>query len=303
MNWHPYAEEWPLLKDMDPEAWEAFKAGIKTTKGVADNPVRFRVVDGAIQGLDGRNRFLACKELRIKVAMKKVRVKDEDVTDYIDRWNLHRRHHMTPELRQKLVSKRHELGQGTREIADAIGVNQSTVVRDLAASGDACASPEHQKQAEKPQLAPKTVKGRDGKVYSASRPKLAPAVKQRIDAGSISPKRTADFEELTYKQQEEVLLVFDGGMKLQEALRRAVDDNAGAETPRKRKPANGRLVYDMKEYATAFGALYKQIDRVRELHRLQTTPDDQELERDLKAFDVKFKAWHSEATKPAKAKG
>jgi hypothetical protein len=307
MNWHPYAEEWPLLKDVDPEGWEAFKAGIKATNGIADNPVRFRVADGKMEGLDGRNRYLACKELRIKAAVKKVRVKDEDVTDYVDRWNLHRRHHMTAELRQKLVAKRRDLGQSLREIADGLGTSKDTVARDLekadSAPGVSLETPGHQKQAEKPQAARKTVNGQDGKTYPAKQAKLSPAVQQRIAAGSISPKRTADFEELTHGQQAEALVLFDGGMKLHDALRRVVEGDAGDEEKRRRAPQNGRPVYDLKEYERIFGSLYKQTNRVLELYRLKETPQSEELERDLKAWDAKFRAWHSEVSIPATAKG
>lgn len=50
-------------------------------------------------------------------------------------------------------------GQSTRDVADALGVNQSTVVRERQKSGDADASGE-------------TVSGRDGKQYPARRTRV-----------------------------------------------------------------------------------------------------------------------------------
>jgi hypothetical protein len=62
MDWHPFAETFPLLKGAE---WEAFKADIQKTNGPAQRAA-YRVVNGQKQGLDGRNRFRACQELGIE---------------------------------------------------------------------------------------------------------------------------------------------------------------------------------------------------------------------------------------------
>src|SRR5262245_13824199 len=55
---HPFAEAFPLLKDINPEGWEAFVADIKA-RGVQEPITLYE--DKVI---DGRNRYLACRELK-----------------------------------------------------------------------------------------------------------------------------------------------------------------------------------------------------------------------------------------------
>jgi len=281
MDWHQYAEEWPLLKDVDPEGWEQFKAGIKATKGIADNPVRFRIADGRMQGLDGRNRFFACKELRIKPAMKKVRVGDDEVMDYIDRWNLHRRHYMTPELRQKLVAKRRELGQPIRQIADALHVSKSTIAREIEATG-----------ASVPNW---TVQIRDGIARPAHAPKLLPEVQSKFDASEISPRLRSDFEELTKKQQGEALLLIEGGTNPKKALTQVVtpDREPGCESPRPKTPKSGQIAYDWKPVNEGFGILIRQIDKLGNAFAAKESPEAEALREELSAWKMHFQDWHS----------
>jgi hypothetical protein len=58
MEWHPYAESYPLLEG---EEYEAFKLDIAVNG--QQEPVKYRVVEGKKQGLDGRNREGACQDL------------------------------------------------------------------------------------------------------------------------------------------------------------------------------------------------------------------------------------------------
>jgi hypothetical protein len=166
VNYHPFAEKFPLIHG---EQWESFKASIAETKG-PEQAVAYRMVKGAKQGLDGRNREKACEELGIPCRYEKVCIEDKDVKAYILRRNVHRRH-LTPELRREIVGELRADGQSTRTIAETLGVNQATVVRDLKIAdtariesngpGDANASP--------------AVKGADGKIYPAKAPaKVAP---------------------------------------------------------------------------------------------------------------------------------
>jgi hypothetical protein len=280
MDWHPYAEEWPLLKGVDPEGWEQFKSGIKATKGIADNPVRFRIADGRMQGLDGRNRFFACKELRIKPAMKKVSVSDDEVMDYIDRWNLHRRHYMTPELRQKLVAKRRELGQPIREIADALRVSKSTVARDIEATGATVPNG--------------TVQSQDGIARPAQAPKLLPEVQAKFDASEISPRLRSDFEELTKQQQREALLLIQGGANPKTALTQVVtpDREPGCESPRRKSPKSGQVAYDWKPFNEGFGILMRQIDKLGNAFAAKESPEAEALRGGLSAWKTHFDDWY-----------
>ncbi len=144
MAWHPFAEEFPLLEGAE---WESFKQGIKATDGIDDNPVLYRNHDGGIQGLDGRNRYRACRELRLQPKMKLVRVKDEDVEAYILRCNVSRRH-MSADMRAKVVKHLASNGATTREIANTLGVSQSTVVQDTKPPAERKRSPKAAKPEE-----------------------------------------------------------------------------------------------------------------------------------------------------------
>jgi ParB-like chromosome segregation protein Spo0J len=162
-NWHPAANNYPLLEG---EEYEAFKKDIEI-RGVLE-PVKYREVGRKgpreKQFLDGRNRMRACKELGIRCPTKLVHVGDDNVEEYIDSLNLHRRH-LSQEQRQARVEILRAKGQSTWQIAQALGVDQKTVRNDIAdirdrtpSSGEEFSSPE-------------TVVGRDGKTYSASQPK------------------------------------------------------------------------------------------------------------------------------------
>src|SRR5262245_25905978 len=109
-KWHPFAERFaPITGD----EWETFKASIQRTNGVASNPITYRIVNGEIQGLDGRNRYNACLELGIKPHTRRVRVADDEVIDYILTRNVIRRH-LTPEQRLRLVARFQATGMSTR---------------------------------------------------------------------------------------------------------------------------------------------------------------------------------------------
>lgn len=151
MNWHPFAERFPFLEG---EEKAALDASIASTKGCAEQPIMYRLHKGKRQGLDGRNRERSCIEQGFPPKYTLVRVPDGEVKEFILRRNVHRRH-MTKELRQSIVAELREDGKSTRQIAESMGVHQSTIVRDL--SGDAIASPEN-------------VTGSDGKTYSAKKP-------------------------------------------------------------------------------------------------------------------------------------
>jgi hypothetical protein len=152
MKWHPFAEKFPLLEG---EEFEALKTSILKTKGIDEQPILYRMVRGHRQGLDGRNRFRACRELKLPCKMKKVEVPDEEVKDFILRRNVHRRH-MTRELRQQIVAELRADGHSTHVIAETLGISQGTVRNDLAAGEQFCS--------------PETVTGKDGKNYSSTRP-------------------------------------------------------------------------------------------------------------------------------------
>jgi hypothetical protein len=165
LQWHPYAESYPLMKG---KAYEELREDIKD-HGVTD-PAKFRIKNRQRQFLDGRNRARVCEELGIKLPTKQVSVSDEDVENWIDSHNLHRRH-LTPEeqeIKRKeridRVSERRAAGESTRAIAEAEGISQGQVRRDLAA-GESPDSPDDNESSKPAQNG--TVTGTDGKTYPA----------------------------------------------------------------------------------------------------------------------------------------
>src|SRR5438105_5299423 len=138
MNWHPFSEKFPLLEGQE---WEDFKASIRKDKGKIRS-IEYRMVGGEKQGIDGRNRLKACRELKIKCPTKRVVLADEEVKDHVIRRNITDRRHMTKELRQSIVAELRADGESTRQIAEALAVSQATVRNDIAASGEQNCSPE-----------------------------------------------------------------------------------------------------------------------------------------------------------------
>ena len=100
MEFHPYATGYPPLED---DEHEALKADI-ANNGVRE-PVKFRLVDGKKQYLDGRNRLRACDDLGIPCPVQLVEVEDAHVEDYIDSLNLHRRHLTREQKRERIARK------------------------------------------------------------------------------------------------------------------------------------------------------------------------------------------------------
>src|SRR5262249_4645603 len=145
-------------------------------------PVTYRIVNGEMQGLDGRNRHRACQELGLECCTKEVALDDGEVRDYILRCNVHRRH-LNAELRQEVVSELRSDGQSTRQNAESLGVGQSTVIRDLANSGE-------------PNGSTGAVTGKDGKTYSAKQLPRKPKSAKRSKSGAKDRGRPRPGKEL-----------------------------------------------------------------------------------------------------------
>jgi hypothetical protein len=126
MKWHPYAENYPLLEEKE---YDLFKADV-AARGVRE-AVKYRVVNGEKEYLDGRNRVQACKDMRVTWPEERVEVADDQVEQFIDSLNLHRRH-LTQDQRKARVAILLQRGQSTRQAAEALRVSHSTVQRDAA---------------------------------------------------------------------------------------------------------------------------------------------------------------------------
>lgn len=155
MRWHPFALKFPAMTG---DEWANFLAGIKLTKGVHDQPVLYRMikVNGRKEReyIDGRQRYTACKTLKLPCKVKRVRVKDKDLIDFIIAHQFNRRQ-FNWDQRAKLIGDLRSMGQSTRKIAATLHVDPKTVRNSLGATGD---------------NSPPRITGVDGKTYAASRP-------------------------------------------------------------------------------------------------------------------------------------
>ena len=179
MSFHAYAETYPLLEG---EEYEAFKADV--ARGVRE-PVKYRLVNGQKEGLDGRSRLRACADLGVPCPEEQADVPDGEVEAYIDSLNLHRRH-LTREQRQERVLRLRARGQSIRDIAEAVGASPATVHKDLR-DAEASAGVQNRTPAED-QPSAKSVTGRVGKTYPASAakpPALCPTCQRKAPGVGI----------------------------------------------------------------------------------------------------------------------
>ncbi len=150
-NWHPLAQKFPLIgggQPGDPE-WDAFLADIKRTHGNLE-PATYRMIRGVKQWLDGRNRLLADEQLGLPFYAKKELLNDKEALLWIISRNVRRRH-LTSEQRRGIVAELRNEGMKIKDIASAVGVDPSTIDRDLHqddrhsknTSNEVSASPNH----------------------------------------------------------------------------------------------------------------------------------------------------------------
>lgn len=160
---HPLAGDFPALEG---EEFDRFADDI-AARGL-EEPITLH--EGQI--LDGFNRYRACLARGVTPTFRKYT--GDNPRAFVLSENLHRRH-LTAETRRTFVAELRAQGKSTREIAETVGVSQSTVSRDIkdnsdgkVSPGEPNGSPETSQGAEKAQS---TVTGRDGKTYRASQPK------------------------------------------------------------------------------------------------------------------------------------
>ncbi len=128
--------------DISGAAWEDFKANVKARGAKAR---KITLYQGKI--LDGWQLYRACRDLGVEASFADL-PDGEDPEAFVETANDFRRHEsaaMQAERRQKRVARvsaARATGQSTRTIAEAEGVSQPQVLRDLAQSGDTGVSPE-----------------------------------------------------------------------------------------------------------------------------------------------------------------
>jgi ParB-like chromosome segregation protein Spo0J len=189
---HQAAAVFPLLKDAQPDAFEALvedvkQYGVTETIKLVHDGARYIVIDG-------RNRLDALQELEMDVwrniadggnpdpehfdVLNEMLPTDEDVRTYVNSLNVHRRHmHMTAEARREWVARvlRHNPETSNRTVAEMTHAAEKTVKAARAEMESSGAIPEV-----------KTTKGKDGKVR-----KTKPAKSTEVPKPKLSPQETA----------------------------------------------------------------------------------------------------------------
>jgi transposase-like protein len=157
VKWHPLVLKFPELTG---DRWDAFLDGIRATKGVRTTQVLYRVANGQKEGLAGRMRYKACKQLGLPCRMKRVRVPDAKVLEFVLIHDVNRRH-LSPELERDIVAELRSQGMSARKIAKTMGTSKSAAGRAMQGvpTGTGRAT------------------GTDGKSYPATRPPVAQAAR------------------------------------------------------------------------------------------------------------------------------
>lgn len=141
--------------------------------------------DGNI--LDGHHRAMIADSLGIEypTVVRAGWSEDQKLT-HVVALNAHRRH-LTATERAEVVAQLRRARLSTRAIARAVGVDHSTVVRDLGRGADA---------------PPDSVGGADGKTYPAVRalPPLSDDVRRGLDAIADTPEVRASAERARWAQ-------------------------------------------------------------------------------------------------------
>lgn len=269
VEWHPYAKKFPLLEG---EEFIVFREKIRKRQRQS---IKYRVLrNGRIQGIDGRNRLRACQELGKPPFLEKVELEDDEVEEFIDDMNLHRRH-LEKEFRQGLVADRRSQGQSVRQIAEELGVSSATVQRDL-----------EEIQVSHPETVPDRITGKDGRSHPAAKPidptKLCPRCARNIRTGKKPVKACLDCKALKIPANGQ---------------REPGDDteaevNAARREKGKRKP--GQVLFDWKNFNHHFRKLYLMTTEMRKAYGKPQGPSWHGLRRKMLEFDADFRTYFKE---------
>lgn len=252
-EFHEAAEIFPLLKDVDPEAWVRFVEDIKKN-GQQEAIV---LLDGKV--IDGRNRYLGCLELGLE---PKVRVeKIDDPVTYVVSRNLHRRHLTASQygvcaakakaLFDKAAAARKAAGQkaGGKAKAALAAVKAAKGQKTAENKGDSAIA-QNCAQADETNGGKSAVKA--GEAFGVSENTVLAAEKvleqgsqQLVDAvevGDIKVSDAAKIVDLPKSEQTAAVKAVKAGTAS------TVAEAAGVKKPPKKKPgSNGAAVPSFKE--------------------------------------------------------
>lgn len=156
-----------LLPDLDAEAFATLREKLRSERCQERFP--YAEIGGVNVQLDGHHRRKICNQERIAYDWRKIETvtTKEQAIAWVKQNQLGRRNLGEDELarlrgeRRERVAEARSGGHSTRVIADAEGISQAQVRRDLEAANGQVSPPG----------SPERVKGKDGKEYTAGKPK------------------------------------------------------------------------------------------------------------------------------------
>jgi hypothetical protein len=282
MNWKEL-ERHPLsaaYKDIGGTAWKRFKEDLKKHGIVNGRCVTLH--EGKV--FDGWQLQRACVEADIEPEYRTLQLPEGmDPEEAVQIVNDNRRHETAKQIDQRVKKRRARVaaarrkGESTRAIAEAEGISQKQVRDDLKDSGEYPYSPETNGTA-KHDSPPATVKGKDGKTYSATATKRCRACR----TGNPNPF-CSECKALNAEKNKE---------------REPGDDTEIEEAARKRQPKNksGHL-WDWKKLEEGMGILQREIVNAGKPHHAHNTAAALGLGRELMEWRNRFKEWAKSLTK------
>lgn len=274
--------------DITGREWEDYLANLRVN-GI-ENGRKVMIFEGKVA--DGWQLYRACIACNVKPTFAAVVLKKgQTINEWVATVNDRRRHESPEQLmhraemrRERVAAARAE-GQSTRTIAEAEGVSQQTVLRDLEQATDTGVSVEPQGG---------KVIGKDGKERPAHQDPIIPALREIIDAGKISPKLVPQVAQLTKNQQGVMLEEIGREVNPRQALNKAQEpetDEPGHDRHRRKPSTNGKIAFDRKAFAAAYAALFRQIDDIGRPYQAKNTPEAEGLRNLLKEWRVQFDDW------------
>lgn len=153
------------------------------------------------QIIDGRNRWMACRDLDIECRTEEYTGPEEDIPALIKSLNEHRRH-LTPEFvhqrrqeRINRVAEARKAGDSLRKIAAREGISKTQIEMDLKQAAGV--------QGWTPETEGERVTGQDGKSYAAKQPRATPDVKTAKEKAKETRERRQEEDRQRERQQEE----------------------------------------------------------------------------------------------------
>lgn len=278
---HPIADEYPTMPEHDLGRME---------QGMRDHGYdpRFPIILYKKQILDGRNRWIASKRAGVKPTFATFKGTEEETRQFAQLANEERRH-LVPEwleMRRKeriaRVAASRQEGQSTRQIAEAEGISQPQVRRDLEAATETGVSV---------QPAGGVVNSSDGiqRPATSRRQAVVDAIRTTEDLSIKCPTCTRRGPRPNCKECEAARKKARG--------REPGEDDAPAKRARAKPSTNGQPKYDWKKWDAIYGSFVREFDSVSRAYGDKESPEYCRADKALSEFCEKIQKWRERIAK------